>query len=54
MRFRWMVSPSIQRARRTAAETTTGYGCEIDPAFFGVALERLAMLGLEPELVHES
>ena len=31
-----------------------GYGCEIDPAFFAVALERLAMLGLEPELAHES
>jgi len=31
-----------------------GYGCEIDPAYLAVALERLSMLGLKPELVHES
>jgi DNA modification methylase len=31
-----------------------GYGCEIDPAFVAVALERLSMLGLRPQLVRES
>jgi len=31
-----------------------GYGCEIDPAFLAVALERLSMLGLKPELVRQS
>jgi hypothetical protein len=31
-----------------------GYGCEIDPAYLAVALERLSMLDLKPELVHES
>lgn len=30
-----------------------GYGCEIDPAYLAVALERLALLGLKPELVGE-
>jgi DNA modification methylase len=28
-----------------------GFGCEIDPAYVAVALERLSMLGLRPELV---
>ena len=28
-----------------------GFGCEIDPAYVAVELERLAMLGLRPELV---
>jgi DNA modification methylase len=31
-----------------------GYGCEIDPAYLAVTLERLSLLGLKPELVHES
>jgi hypothetical protein len=31
-----------------------GYGCEIDPAYVAVTLERLSLLGLKPELVHES
>ena len=30
-----------------------GYGCEIDPAYVAVALERLSLLGLKPELVNE-
>ena len=29
----------------------TGYGCEIDPGYLAVALERLSMLALRPELV---
>jgi DNA modification methylase len=28
-----------------------GYGCELDPGYLAVALERLASLGLKPELV---
>jgi len=28
-----------------------GFGCEIDPAYVAVALERLSRLGLQPELV---
>jgi len=28
-----------------------GYGCEIDPRYLAVILERLSLLGLEPELV---
>jgi DNA modification methylase len=28
-----------------------GYGCEIDPCYLAVILERLSMLGLEPELI---
>jgi DNA modification methylase len=28
-----------------------GYGCEIDPAYLAVVLERLSMCGLKPELV---
>ncbi len=28
-----------------------GYGCEIDPGYVAVALERLSLLGLKPELV---
>jgi hypothetical protein len=28
-----------------------GYGCEIDPCYAAVIIERLSMLGLEPELV---
>ena len=28
-----------------------GYGCEIDPGYAAVTLERLSMLGLKPELV---
>ena len=28
-----------------------GYGCEIDPAYVAVTLERLSVLGLKPELV---
>jgi len=28
-----------------------GFGCDIDPVYVAVALERLAMLGLKPELV---
>jgi DNA modification methylase len=28
-----------------------GYGCEVDPGYLAVALERLSMLGLSPELV---
>ena len=31
-----------------------GYGVEIDPGYVAVTLERLSLLGLEPELVHES
>jgi DNA modification methylase len=30
-----------------------GYGCEIDPAYVAVTLERLSLLGLRPELVDE-
>jgi DNA modification methylase len=30
-----------------------GFGCDIDPAYVAVALERLAMLGLEPELANK-
>ena len=29
-----------------------GYGCEIDPAYVAVALERLSLLGLKPRLVN--
>jgi DNA modification methylase len=28
-----------------------GYGCEIDPGYVAVTLERLSMLGLKPQLV---
>jgi DNA modification methylase len=28
-----------------------GYGCEIDPAYIAVELERLSLLGLKPEVV---
>jgi DNA modification methylase len=28
-----------------------GYGCEIDPGYLAVILERFSILGLEPELV---
>jgi DNA modification methylase len=28
-----------------------GYGCEVDPAYVAVALERLSLLGLKPEVV---
>jgi DNA modification methylase len=28
-----------------------GYGCEIDPGYVAVALERLSLLGLKPEVV---
>lgn len=28
-----------------------GYGCELDPAYIAVALERLSMLGLKPKLI---
>jgi DNA modification methylase len=28
-----------------------GYGCEVDPAYVAVTLERLSMLGLKPKLV---
>jgi DNA modification methylase len=28
-----------------------GFGCEIDPAYVAVELERLSMLGLEPQLI---
>ena len=28
-----------------------GYGCELDPAYVAVALERLSMLGLKPKLL---
>jgi DNA modification methylase len=28
-----------------------GYGCELDPAYLAVQLERLSMLGLEPKLI---
>ena len=28
-----------------------GYGCEIDPGYVAVTLERLSALGLKPELV---
>jgi DNA modification methylase len=28
-----------------------GYGCEIEPSYVAVALERLSLLGLKPELV---
>jgi DNA modification methylase len=27
-----------------------GFGCEIDPGYLAVELERLSMLGLKPEL----
>jgi DNA modification methylase len=27
-----------------------GYGCEVDPGYVAVGLERLALLGLKPEL----
>jgi DNA modification methylase len=30
-----------------------GYGCEIDPGYLAVALERLALIGLKPELVND-
>jgi DNA modification methylase len=28
-----------------------GYGCELDPGYVAVTLERLSILGLKPELV---
>jgi hypothetical protein len=28
-----------------------GYGCELDPQYVAAALERLALLGLKPELL---
>jgi DNA modification methylase len=28
-----------------------GYGCEIDPSYLAVVLERLSLFGLKPELV---
>ena len=28
-----------------------GYGCELDPAYLAVQLERLSMLGLQPKLI---
>jgi DNA modification methylase len=28
-----------------------GYGCEIDPGYVAVTLERLSILGLKPELI---
>jgi len=31
-----------------------GYGCEIDPEYVAVTLERLSLLGLKPELVSKS
>ena len=31
-----------------------GYGCEIDPGYLAVSLERLSLLELKPELVRES
>jgi DNA modification methylase len=31
-----------------------GYGCELDPGYLAVALERLSLLGLKPELVSKS
>jgi DNA modification methylase len=31
-----------------------GFGCEIDPGYVAVGLERLSMLGLRPELASES
>jgi DNA modification methylase len=31
-----------------------GYGCEIDPAYLAVELERLSLLGLKPELEDQS
>jgi DNA modification methylase len=30
-----------------------GFGCDIDPAYVAVALERLSLLGLKPELINE-
>jgi DNA modification methylase len=30
-----------------------GYGCEVDPAYLAVQLERLSAQGLEPELINE-
>jgi DNA modification methylase len=30
-----------------------GYGCELNPAYLAVQLERLSMLGLEPKLILE-
>jgi DNA modification methylase len=30
----------------------SGYGCEIDPGYIAVTLERLSVLGLKPELEH--
>ena len=32
----------------------TGYGCEIDPAYLAVELERISLLGLKPELEGQS
>jgi DNA modification methylase len=31
-----------------------GYGCEIDPGYVAVTLERLSMLGLKPQLVEDN
>jgi DNA modification methylase len=31
-----------------------GYGCELDPGYLAVSLERLSLLGLKPELVSKS
>jgi len=31
-----------------------GYGCEIDPGYLAVSLERLSLLGLRPELMSET
>ena len=30
-----------------------GYGCEIDPGYVAVELERLSLLGLKPEVVEQ-
>lgn len=30
-----------------------GYGCELDPGYLAVSLERLSILGLKPRLVVE-
>jgi hypothetical protein len=35
------------------ASTPADYGCEIDPGYVAVALERLSLLGLKPELVEK-
>ena len=50
-RLRPFLRQRFNYRRRASTRAVLAYGCEIDPSYVAVTLERLSLLGLKPELV---